>query len=156
VEHGIAGVDVDRELLDQAGVEVHGATTYDGFVPYLSQARFSPVFQRPLYNHLRLVTNRMFETFCADTIPLLMLPEDLIDAVYGPAARRLAPGDDVPGLMTNALDDPQPYWEAVLETRQHLAREHSFEKRFTQLLQIIEDSQTGMPGAVRAGAEEAP
>lgn len=156
VEHELAGVDVDRELLERAGVEVRWATPYDEFIPYLSQARFSPVFQRPLYNHLRLVTNRMFETFCADTIPLLMLPEDLIDAVYGPAARRLAPGDDVAGLIEDVLADPQPYWGTVLETRRHLAREHSFEKRFAQLLQVIEGSETGATCAVRAGAREAP
>ena len=143
VEHELAGVDVDRELLDQSGVEVHWATTYDEFIPFLSQARFSPVFQRPLYNHLRLVTNRMFQTFCADTIPLLMLPEDLIDAVYGPAARRLAPAIDINGLINDALANPELYWEAVLETRRHLAREHSFEKRFTELLQIIEGGQVG-------------
>jgi hypothetical protein len=152
VEHGLAGVDVDWELLERTGVEARWATTYDEFIPFLSQARFSPIFQRPLYNHLRLVSNRMFETFCADTIPLLMLPEDLIDAVYGPAARRLAPGEDVAGLIEDALADPRPYWEAALETRRHLAREHSFEKRFAELLQVIEGGQTG---AVRAGAGEA-
>jgi hypothetical protein len=94
----------------------------------------------------------MFETFCADTIPLLMLPEDLIDAVYGPAARRLAPGEDVAGLIEDVLADPRPYWEATLETRRHLAREHSFEKRFAELLQVIEGGQTD---AVRTGAGEA-
>jgi hypothetical protein len=151
-EHGLAGVDVDPELLERLGVEVRWATTYDEFILFLSQSRFSPVFQRPLYNHLRLVTNRMFETFCADTIPLLMLPHDLIDAVYGPAARRLAPDGDVAGLIEDALADPRPYWQAVLETRRHLAREHSFERRFTQLLQVIEG---GEAGAIRTGAGEA-
>jgi hypothetical protein len=152
VEHELAGVDVDRELLERSGVEVRWATTYDELVPFLSQARFSPVFQRPLYNHLRLVTNRMFETFCADTIPLLMLPEDLIDAVYGPVARRLAPGNDIKQLISDVLANPEPYWEAVLETRRHLAREHSFEKRFTELLKAIE---AGQVDSVRASAGEA-
>ena len=64
----------------------------------VSKRRFSPVIQRPLFNHLGIVTNRTFETFCSDTVPLLMLPEQLIESIYGPAARMLALGDDIAAI----------------------------------------------------------
>jgi hypothetical protein len=36
------------------------------------------------------------------------------------------------------LRRPEPYWDAVLKTRTHLAREHSFERRLKELLAILE------------------
>src|SRR3989475_9356217 len=51
------------------------------FIEFVGQARFTPVFHRPLFNHLGLVTNRTFEMFCSDAIPLLMLPQDMVEAI---------------------------------------------------------------------------
>jgi hypothetical protein len=141
VEHGLAGVDVDVDLLTRLGVETTWAVPFQEFVEFTSRARFSPVVQRPLYNHLGLVTNRAFETFCADTIPMLMLPDAMVVELYGEAARQLAPGDDVAGFVRSALAQPEPYWEAVLATREHLAREHSFERRFAELLAVLEEAE---------------
>src|SRR5262249_23855489 len=123
---GIQGVNVDRPLLDRLGVETRAAIPFDQVIECVGQARFSPVFHRPLFNHLGLVTNRTFETFCADTIPLLMLPERLIEAIHGPAARLLAPGDDVTGRLRDMLRRPEVYWDAVLKARAHLAQHHSY------------------------------
>jgi len=134
---GIAGIDVDPELLTRLGVEVRWGVPFDEFTDFLGQARFVPVFQRPLYNHLRLVSNRVFETFCADTIPLLFLPADLAAALYGDAAADLTPDGDPAGFCEKVMADPVPYWAAVLAAREHLAQEHSFERRFGQLLDIL-------------------
>jgi hypothetical protein len=105
----------------------------------VGQARFCPVFHRPLFNRLGLVTNRTFETFCADTLPLLMLPERAVEAIYGPAARPLAPGEDVAGRLRDMMRRPEAFWQAVLDTRAHLAQHHSFRKRFQELLAILEE-----------------
>jgi hypothetical protein len=101
-------------------------------------ARFNPIFHRPLFNQLGLVTNRTFETFCADTIPLIMLSTPQVEALYGPDARPLAPGDDVAGRLSDMLYRPELYWEAVLRVRAHLAERHSYRQRFQQLLGILE------------------
>jgi hypothetical protein len=138
VQMGIKGVDADPELLARLGVEVKPAIPYDQFVPFLGRARFSPVFHRPLFNELGLVTNRTFETFCADTMPLLMLPQSYLEEVYGQAARPLFPGDDVAGWLRDVQRRPEFYWDALLRTRAHLAREHSFTRRFKELLTILE------------------
>src|SRR5262249_39140845 len=136
-ELGLAGVDVDPELLRRVGVETRFTIPFDEVIGFMGQARFCPVFHRPLVKHLGLVTVRTFETFWAETIPPLMLPDDLIDAVYGPAARPLAPDGDVAGRLRDMMHRPEAYWDAVLGVRDHLARHHSYQKRFEELLAIL-------------------
>ncbi len=139
IQLGIQGADVDPELLKRLGVRTQHAIPYNQVIEYLGQARFSPIFHRPLFNQLGLVTNRMFETFCADTAPLLMLPAHVIEEIYGPPARPLAPGDDLAGRIQDIMRRPETYWEAVLKTRDHLAERHSFQRRFQELLAMLGD-----------------
>jgi hypothetical protein len=80
---------------------------------------------------------RTFETFCSDTLPLLLLPTEQVEALYGSAAVALVPGDDPAGFVEDALRQPEPYWEAVLATRAHLSEHHSFERRFDDLAAIL-------------------
>ena len=138
IQLGVQGADVDPVLLERLGVERRNAIPFDEVRKFLGQGRFSPIFHRPLFNQLGIVTNRTFETFCADTIPLLMLSENLVEAMYGPEARLLAPGDDLAGRLKDMMRHPEVYWEAVLRTRTHLAEHHSFERRFKELAAILE------------------
>ena len=139
VQLGVQGVDTDPALLKRLGVETTHALPYDQFVEFLGKARFAPVLHRPVFNELGLVTNRTFETFCADTLPLLMVPDSYLDEVYGEAARPLAPNGDVTGRLRDMMRRPEVYWDAALRTRAHLAREHSFERRFKELVAILEE-----------------
>jgi hypothetical protein len=138
VELGLNGVDVDPALLERLGVETRKPIPFNEVVEFVGQARFTPIFHRPLYNHLGLVTNRTFETFYCDTIPLIMLPDNLGEAIYGPNARALMPGDDVAGLLEDMIRRPEVYWEAVLKIRLHLSEHHSYQQRFKELLAILE------------------
>lgn len=137
VEHGLQGADVDPELLEQLGVETRWAIPFDEVVDFVGQSRFCPVFHRPLFNELGMVTNRTFETFCADTIPLLMLPEDFVQQIYGDAALALVPGEDVAGRIEEMMRRPEDYWNAVFETREHLATYHTHEQRLKELLGLL-------------------
>jgi len=137
-ELGIDGIDTDPGFLYDMGVEIRGNIPFDQVIPFVSQARFTPVIHRPLFNHLGLITNRTFETFCSDTVPLLMLPEPMIDAIYGPAARPLAIGDDPAARIADVSSRPAFYWEAILKTRAHLAASHSFEGRLRELVAILQ------------------
>lgn len=139
VEKGIVGVDTDPAFLAELGVEFRDGVRFDEVVGTLGQARFAPVFHRPLFRHLGFVTNRTFETFYADTLPVLMLPEDIVVAVYGPAALALVPGDDLGAHLTDALRRPEHYWDAVLQTRAHLAQHQSYAQRFQELATLIQD-----------------
>jgi hypothetical protein len=125
-------------MLQQMGVEVKGNISFDQAIPFISQARFCPVIHRPLFNQLGLVTNRTFETFCSDTVPLLMLPDQMVKSIYGPAASLLTVGEDVAGHIQDVLRRPEEYWDAILKTRAYLADRHSFQKRFEELSAILE------------------
>jgi len=98
------------------------------------------VFHRPLFRELGFVTNRTFETFYADSIPVLMLPRDFVAAIYGEAALKLVPGEDLAAHLADAFVKPEPYWDAVLETREHLAHHHSYDRRFKELGRVVKAS----------------
>jgi hypothetical protein len=138
VKKGIKGVDVDVALLAELDVEIRGPVRFDEVIGVLGKARFAPVLHRPLFRRLGLVTSRTFETFSADTMPVLMLPEDLVEAVYGPEALALVPRGDVAAHLTDAMRRPDVYWDAVLRTRSHLSLHHSFERRFQELQSILD------------------
>jgi len=145
VEKGISGIDTDPSMLAELEVEVRDGVRFDEVVRLLGKARFTPVFHRPLFRHLGFVTNRTFESFYADTLPVLMLPRDFVQAVYGPAALALVPGDDVAAHLSDALKQPEKYWDAVLQTRAHLARHHAYARRFQELEAFAEQgSRSGV------------
>jgi len=137
VQMGIQGADVDPELLRRLGVEIADAIPFTEVRAFLSNARFGPIFQRPLFNELGLVTNRTFETFLADTIPLVMLPEPLATSIYGSAVQPLLAKGDIAGWLRDMIRDPEPYCEAVRGVRQHLAGHHSYRQRLTELVDAL-------------------
>ncbi len=146
-EMGIAGVDTDQDLLADLRVEVRMGVRFDRVVPLLNQGRFTPVFHRPLFKELGLVTNRTFETFYSDTIPVLMLPKAFVEEIYGPSALALVPGDNLARHFESILENPEPAWEAVLMTREHLAQHHAFPQRFREL-----EALASMPRQVAAAS----
>jgi hypothetical protein len=62
-----------------------------------------------------------------------MLPEDFVAEIYGAAARKLVPSQGVASFVSDALRKPEPYWDAVLKTRTHLAAKHSYATRLEEL-----------------------
>jgi len=144
VEQGILGIDTDPSLLARFDVEVRHGVQFHEITTLLGKARFAPVFHRPLFRHLGLVTVRTFETFYADSIPVLMLPRDLVQSVYGRAALTLVPGDDVGSHLRDALKRPEFYWDAVLRTRAHLAQHQAYVSRFEELGRLlVEPARSG-------------
>jgi hypothetical protein len=139
VKMGIMGIDTDPDLLARLAVEVRDGVRFDEVVGLLGRARFAPIFHRPLFRHLGLVTNRTFETFLADSLPVLMLPRAFVAAIYGAAALALVPGNDLAAYLDDALSRPERYWEAVLQTRSHLASRHSYAQRMRELEALAKD-----------------
>jgi hypothetical protein len=137
VANGIDGLDVDPTLLQRVGVKTGAPVMFDEVIALQGLARFCPVFHRPLFNELGLVTNRTFETFCSDTIPLLILPEQVVEKIHGRAALCLIPGEDLAARLEDIVQRPEFYWDSVLKTRAHLAAHHSYERRFEELLAIL-------------------
>jgi hypothetical protein len=54
VELGLAGVDVDPDLLARLGVETCSTVPYNEVVDLAGQGRFCPIIHRPLFHHLGL------------------------------------------------------------------------------------------------------
>src|SRR5262249_34070777 len=132
-------------LLRRLQVEIKDQVPFDEVVKFESRARFRPIFHRPLFNRLGLVTNRTFETFCADAIPLLMLPEEMVEPIYGADAKPLRPGEALTGRLQDMMRRPEAYREAVSKTRAHLSKHHSYRQRFSELLAILEDRPVARP-----------
>ena len=127
-----------RHCSQRLGVETKWPIPFNEVVEFDGQGRFCPIFHRPLFNQLGLVTNRTFETFCADTIPLLMLPRraDRGDlrarrAAAGAGRRRGRPPEDMCAA-------PRVYWDAVLKTRPTWPSTTRIQQRFKELLAILE------------------
>jgi hypothetical protein len=148
-ENGIAGVDTNQAMLKRLDVEVRDGVPFDKVVGLLGMARFAPVIHRPLFRHLGLVTNRTFETFYADTMPILMLPAEFVSAIYGPAAVALVPSGSIAEHMSDATSRPEFYWDAVLQTRTYLARNHGFERRIQDLVAIVGGQKPGLAGGTQ-------
>src|SRR5262245_27420396 len=134
----LRGVDVDAKMFAEYGVVTENAVPYDQVLARMNEGSFCPVFHRPLFNELGLVTNRTFETFCSDTIPLLMLPDQIVEKIHGSAALRLIPGEDLATRLDDIMHRPEFYWDAVLKTRAHLAAHHSYERRFEEMTAILD------------------
>jgi len=143
VRLGLKGIDTDAALLAELDVQVHQGVRFDEVTRLLGKARFVPVFHRPLFRHLGLVTVRTFETFYADALPVLLLPRDLVAAIYGEAALELVPGDSLAEHLTLAMERPEDHWDAVLKTRRHLARHHSFAQRLCELEALVRGAGRG-------------
>jgi hypothetical protein len=139
VEKGIMGIDTDPAFLANLGVEIRGGVRFDQVTALFGSGRFAPIFHRPLFRQFGFVTNRTFETFYADTLPVLMLPGEFVTSVYGSAALALVPGDDIAAHLTDAMRRPEMYWDAVLQTRSHLGRHHSYARRFEELSALLDE-----------------
>jgi hypothetical protein len=137
VQMGIKGADVDPELLQKLDVETSDAIPFTEVSEVLSKARFSPILQRPLFNELGLITNRMFETFLADTIPLVMIPDALAKSIYGASVQPLVPPSDIASWLQDMIRNPEPYLEAVLGVRQYLTVHHSYRQRLAELVDVL-------------------
>lgn len=79
----------------------------------------------------------MFETFAADTIPLI--PKYFSHALdlYGNGAKELVLTDRPETDILRILDNYEHHKKLSAEIRNQLKDEHSYEKRLTQLLEFI-------------------
>ena len=74
----------DPGYLKKLDVEVTPPIRFDQVITSMGNGVFTPVIYRPLFEHLRLVTCRTFETPAANTIPVFGLDPDFVAETYGP------------------------------------------------------------------------
>ena len=124
----------DPEALRRLRVKVTNAVMYHDVIHTMSSARINIMTQRPVLSHLRHLTLKYFEVFCADTIPMLMLEEGHAEAVYGPAARELVLTGRVAEKLLDALHRPDHYRGVVEDVRKHLVTHYSYDRLIGELV----------------------
>lgn len=124
---------VDAEALRRLRIETTNAVPYTDVIATMSMARVNILTQRPLLRHLKHLTLKYFEVFCADTIPLLLFDADHAEAIYGPAGRELSLSGRVGEKLLDALRRPDYYQEIVADVRRHLLAHHSYGARLAEL-----------------------
>jgi hypothetical protein len=128
----------DPVHLRELGVEVLPPIHFDGVVEQMGRGVFSPVLLRPLFDRLRMVTCRTFETPAAGTLPLFCQEPGFVAEVYGDEAAELVlPRDHPEGKVLDLLRRPGYYAEVVRSIRRGLAERHSYRARLQELVEIV-------------------
>jgi hypothetical protein len=119
-------------------VEVRPPVRFDNVLACMGEGVCSPVIYRPLFDHLRLVTCRTFETPAASTIPLFAQDAGYVAEIYGDEAVELMLPDQVPHeKILEVLERPAHYADIVTRLRRHLAEKYSYVARVRELVDIV-------------------
>ncbi|MGE3710909.1 MAG: hypothetical protein AB7G35_14680, partial [Hyphomicrobiaceae bacterium] len=128
---------VEAEAFRRLNIRLEPPVPYHDVINTMSKARVNIFTQRPFLAHVKHLTLRYFEEFCADTIPLLMLDDDLAEAVYGPAGKALTLPGRVAERIMDALERPDHYRGIVEDVRKHLLTHHLYKNRVTELVEAL-------------------
>jgi hypothetical protein len=132
-----AAFESDPALIKRLRVRTEESVMYTDVVRKMSEAKINIFTQRPVLHHLKHITLKYFEIFYADTIPLLMLNEEIAQQVYGPASRELMLRENIGEKILDALARPEHYREVVASVRKYLAANNSYDKRMAELVSAI-------------------
>jgi hypothetical protein len=124
----------DPEFLRANQVETYPSVPFDHVEVAMGRGRLSPILIRPVLNALDLATPRMFETFAADTVPVLPPYFRHAAALYGDDVEALRLPNDPADAVGSILDNYPVYVELAREIRAKLAREHSYKVRLSELV----------------------
>jgi glycosyl transferase family 1 len=138
----------DPAWMRRIGVQIVPPVPYADVVATMSTARINILSQRPLFLRLGFVTAKYFEVFCADTIPLLMVPPDQAEEVYGPAGRELVLTEPIEDKLLDVLKAPERYRRIVADVRSVLAARHSYRRRLQELVAELECGRSVGTGVV--------
>ena len=120
-------------------MEVLPPVPFDRVIEQMGRAVFNPVLLRPLFDHLRLVTCRTFETPAAGTLPLFCQDAVLVAEIYGEEAAELVlPQERPEEKVLDLLRRPRYYARRVEGVRRRLAEKHSYVVRLRELIRIVE------------------
>jgi hypothetical protein len=141
--HPTLGIDAyytDPQYLAKLGVEVMPAVHFREVIAGMSKGVFMPVIYRPLFDRLRMVTCRTFETPAANTIPIFTQDPTFVEEIYGADAVELALLDEAPEeKIVDVLRRPEHYARTVIRIRRRLAEKHSYAARVKQLIEMVKN-----------------
>lgn len=127
----------DPNFLRQNKIEILKSAPYGQVELTMSKGLLNPILVRPILNHLGLVTPRMFETFNADTVPLIPSYFTNSTKLYGNDVKQLTISDN-PYDILNILDNYSSYLKLSREIRETLKVNHSYEVRLHELMGFVD------------------
>ena len=102
----------------------------------MSMGLINPVFVRPILNKLKFVTPRMFETFTANTVPLIPKYFTHAQDLYGSDVNKLILSNNPARDILKILDNYKTYNSLCREIKEMLNKKHSYKTRINQLLKF--------------------
>ncbi len=124
----------DPTFLQARGVETFGSVRFDEVESHMGKGKLHPIFVRPVLNRMNLATPRMFETFVANTVPILPGYFQHATALYGPEVAPLYLTDNPSKTITAIMDKYSEYQSLAVEIGNTLKSDHSYDIRLTELL----------------------
>jgi len=124
----------DPGFLQAHGVESHRSVPFDEVERVMGQGKLHPIFIRPVINMLELATPRMFETFAANTVPILPPYFRCAVSLYGARVSPLCLPEKPADAVSSMLDRYGDYVALAREIRAELAKGDSYEARLAELL----------------------
>lgn len=127
----------DSDFLARNKIEIHESAKYGEVEKTMSRGKINPVLIRPLLNSLKFVTPRMFETFAANTVPLI--PNYFFHAatLYGEEIKELMLSKNVADDILRIMESYDRYVLLTESIRKKLQEKHSYEVRIKQLLDYL-------------------
>ncbi len=127
----------EPSFLKQNRITPEKSAPYGQLEKSMSRGRLNPILIRPILYKLKFVTPRMFETFNAETIPLIPGYFNHARDLYGEEIKRFIlggnPADDILKIIDN-----YKYYQKLAQTISHkLKSGHSYESRIKELMRFI-------------------
>ncbi|HEV8344789.1 MAG TPA: glycosyltransferase, partial [Candidatus Binatia bacterium] len=130
----------NASYLEEMDIEINPPVQFSEVIEVMGRGIFSPVIYRPLFDHLRLVTCRTFETPAANTIPLFAQDPQYVEEIYGEEALELVLPEKKPEeKILDLLRRRERYERIVIRLRRHLAEKYSYVLRLKELLKIVKE-----------------
>ncbi|MBU1164784.1 hypothetical protein KKA15_04455 [Patescibacteria group bacterium] len=126
----------DPALLEKQSVIVKSPPSYGQVEKTMSKGKMNPIFIRAILRKMKFVTPRMFETFLANTIPLLPDYFDYAIDLYGSEVMPLIMSNGVNNTVMSILDNYEQIQRLCQSIREKLIREHSYKIKLEQLLEM--------------------
>lgn len=127
----------DQDFLNRHDVSVFPSAPFGTILECMSQGKFNPVLVRPILSHMMYLTPRMFETFAANTVPILSSELNYLTKVFGPEVLELVIEDNEPAhLITKVLENRRFYIEVLHSIRSNLVAKQSYSHRLFELIEL--------------------
>jgi len=127
----------DLQLLKRNKIEIYPSAQYGQVESTMSRGKLHPVLVRPILNKISFITPRMFETFVANTIPLIPYYFTHAKTLYGDDVSELTISNKATDDILRILSEYEKYRKLSINIREMLKKDHSYRVRLNQLIEYI-------------------